>query len=88
MRDTIATLFIQCGFRTNPDEVGEALNDDFVCKDSPKHSKPRATAGEKERGAAGVVPDGAVLWVKGFESQLNRDSERAHIILSPKSNHR
>jgi len=68
MGDTIAMLFIQSGIRANPDEVGEALNDNFVCKNSPQHSKPWATAGEKESGAARAIPDDAVLWVKSFVS--------------------
>jgi hypothetical protein len=67
-RDTIAMSFIQSSIRTNPDEVGEALNDNFVCKNSPQHSKPWATAGKKECGAARVIPDDAVLWVKSFVS--------------------
>jgi hypothetical protein len=54
-------LFIQGGIITDPDEIGETLNHDFVSKDSSKHSKPRATSGEKECGAASVVTDNAVL---------------------------
>jgi predicted sugar kinase len=34
MCNAIAMSFIQSSVRTNPDEVGEALNDNFVCKDS------------------------------------------------------
>jgi hypothetical protein len=34
-RDAIAMSFIQSSIRTNPDDVSEALNDNFVCKNSP-----------------------------------------------------
>jgi hypothetical protein len=33
--DAIAMSFIHSGICTNPDEVGEVLNDNFVCKNSP-----------------------------------------------------
>jgi hypothetical protein len=34
MRDTMTMSLIQCGIGTNPDEVGETLDDDFICKNS------------------------------------------------------
>ena len=66
--DMIAMSFIQSSICTIPDEVSEALNDNFVCKNSPQHSKPWATAGKKESGAAHVIPDNMVLWLKSFVS--------------------